>query len=419
MPTLISVGLLASVMGFAVARPWRLPEAVAAVPAAVLAVVTGLVSWSAARSELAALAPTVGFLAAVLVLAHLADAHGVFAYAGALAARASRGSPRRLLALVFIIATIVTAGLSLDATVVLLTPVVAATAVAVGARSRPHLYACAHLANAASLLLPVSNLTNLLAFSASGLSFAGFAALMTGPWLAVLAVEYVIFRRVFALDLAAPAGPVPTPVENPSPPRFALVVLALTLAGFALAEPAGVHPAWIATAGALVLAAPRLARTPPARRWRTAAGLLMQTNPAFCAFVFALGIVVLAVRRHGLDTLVARVVPDRASLVGLLLAAGLAALLANLVSNLSATLILVPAVAASPGLVLAVLIGVNIGPNLTYVGSLANLLWRHILHVRGEPSAAGQFVRLGAVTVPACLLAGTLALWVALRIAGA
>ena len=64
----------------------------------------------------------------------------------------------------------VTAALSLDATVVLLTPVVLVTANGVGARARPHLYACTHLANSASLLLPVSNLTNLLAFAASGLA---------------------------------------------------------------------------------------------------------------------------------------------------------------------------------------------------------------------------------------------------------
>jgi arsenical pump membrane protein len=63
------------------------------------------------------------------------------------------------------------------------------TATRLGVRPRPHVYACTHLANSASLLLPVSNLTNLLAFTASGLTFAGFAALMAGPWLAVLAVE--------------------------------------------------------------------------------------------------------------------------------------------------------------------------------------------------------------------------------------
>ena len=110
--------------------------------------------------------------------------------------------------------------------------------------------------------------------------------------------------------------------------------------------------------------------------------------------------------------------PEHADLLGLLWVAGLAALLANLVNNIPATLVLVPAVAHSPGLILAVLIGVNGGPNLTYVGSLATLLWRQILHAHDARPALADFLRLGIMTVPACLVAGVAALWVALKISG-
>jgi arsenical pump membrane protein len=134
---MIPLILLIGVLAFAVARPFRLPEAVGAVPAAGIVLAAGLVSWRAGLAELGALGPTVGFLAAILVLAHLADAEGVFRYAGTLTARRSGGSPRRLLGVVFAIAALVTAVLSLDATVVLLTPVVLATAARVGARPRP------------------------------------------------------------------------------------------------------------------------------------------------------------------------------------------------------------------------------------------------------------------------------------------
>ena len=113
-------------------------------------------------------------------------------------ARGSRGSPQRLLAFVFAIAAAVTVMLSLDATVVLLTPVVFATAARMRARPKPHVYACSHLANSASLLLPVSNLTNLLAFHATELSFARFAALMLLPTIAAVGVEWVVLRRFFA-----------------------------------------------------------------------------------------------------------------------------------------------------------------------------------------------------------------------------
>ena len=82
----------------------------------------------------------------------------------------------------------------------------------------------------------------------------------------------------------------------------------------------------------------------------------------------------------------------------------LAAVLANLLNNVPALLLLLPAAAAAgPATVLAVLIGVNAGPNLTYTGSLATLLWRGALRDRGEEPGHGEFHRLGALTVPPIL----------------
>ncbi len=345
----------------------------------------------------------------MLVLADLCDRYGVFDAAGRWIAAGSRGRPVALLGLVFAVASTVTAVLSLDATVVLLTPVVFATAARVRLRARPHVYACTHLANSASLLLPVSNLTNLLAFRASGLSFARFGAMMALPWAAAIAVEWVVLRRFFSADLV---GRGERHVEAPARvPLFALAVVALTLIGFFVTSLLGVDPALAAVAGAAALGVPALVRRRVSPREVGAA-----LDVPFLAFVLALGLVVKAVSIHGLGSLVVRIVPGGTSLGSLLMFAAVAAVLANLVNNLPAVLLLLPAVAAAgPGPVLAVLIGVNTGPNLTYVGSLATLLWRRVLRQRGAEPAAAEFLRLGAVTVPPVLLAATVALWISLQ----
>ena len=135
--------------------------------------------------------------------------------------------------LVFVAASVTTAVLSLDATVVLLTPVILTTVRRLGVRGAPHVYATAHLSNSASLLLPVSNLTNLLAFHASGLTFLGFAGLMTAPWLVCIAVEYVVFRLFFRTDLA-----VRDPDDAAPPVERAEVQVPVVVA-----DPAGADPA--------------------------------------------------------------------------------------------------------------------------------------------------------------------------------
>ncbi|MER8231417.1 SLC13 family permease [Streptomyces sp. NPDC094049] len=411
--TSVSALALAVVLVCAVVRPFRLPEAVFAVPAAGAVLAVGAITPEVALQEAERLGPVIGFLAAILVLAKLCDDEGLFRACGTWTARWADRRPRRLLGAVFALASLITAVLSLDATVVLLTPVVFVTAARMGARPAPHAYASAHLSNTASLLLPVSNLTNLLAFTASGLGFTRFALLMLLPWLTAIAIEYVVFRRFFARDLAAPA----TPVEPPPPapvPLFALLTVAATLVSFAVASATGIDPAWAATAGAAVLAVRALAR-----QHTTPRALARSAALPFLAFVLALGVVVRAVVDNGLGALLDHVLPDGTSLPALLGIAVVAAVLANLINNLPATLALVPLVAASgPGAVLAVLLGVNIGPNLTYAGSLATLLWRRIAREHEHPVSLGEFTRLGLLTVPATLAASTVALWASLRLSG-
>ncbi len=290
-----------------------------------------------------------------------------------------------------------TAVLGLDATVVLLTPAALAAAAKARLDERPHALACTHLANSASLLFPISNHTNLLAFRATELSFAGFAARMAAPWAVAIAIEWAVLRRAFATALAAPGDVADDRV--PPLPRAPLVVLALTLAGFLAAGPLGLDAAWPAAAGALLMMVAAHAS------WRA-------IDIPLIAFVLGLGLIVRALADAGLGEVVADILPAGTDLLAMLGAAFVAAALANLLNNLPALLLLLPAAAAAgTPTVLAVLIGVNVGPNLTYAGSLATLLWRRVMRRHDVEPSHREFHLLGALTVPPILIAATTVLY--------
>ena len=400
----------------------RLPSPAVATAGALVLLATGAISLSGAGHALSALGPTVGFLAALLVLAEGCRREGLFDALGAIFARRAAAGGRRLLALVFAAATPVTIVLGLDATVVLLTPVVLVTAVRLRTSPRAPAYACVHLANSASLLLPVSNLTNLLAFHAAGVSFARFGALMLLPTAWAVAVEWGVLSRLPGADAAVPPAltEAPEPAEPAGPPepldvpvsRLALAVVALTLIGFIASSVISVAPLWIAVGGAVLITLPALAHP-----LETGSRLMVGVQPGFLLFVFALAVIVAAAGDHGLRTLIQDVLPAGHELPALLLDAALAAVLANLVNNLPATLLLLPVAAGfGVGPVLAILIGVGIGPNLTEVGSLATLLWRRVLADANVTLSRREFVILGAITVPPAIAGATVLLWLALPV---
>ncbi|MFJ7620475.1 SLC13 family permease [Rhodococcus erythropolis] len=407
--TLLPILLVALVLVFAIVRPRELPEIVIAGPAAVVVLLTGVVTLDEAREELTSMAPTVVFLVAVLVLAHAADALGVFRWVSQILQQKSLADPQRLLMYVFGAAALTTAVLSLDATVVLLTPAVIAAARSIGAGPRPHSYASAHLSNSASTLLPVSNLTNLIAFAATGLTFLHFTALMALPWVVTIAAEYLIFRLFFRSELVRDDSADPPAAARSAPaPILPLTVIGLTLLGFAVSGFFGIEPAWIAVVGASVLGAIALAR-----HRTTAAKMIYAADLWFCAFVLVLGIIVAGVANGPVGEWIAQILPGDTSYSSLLFVAAVAAVASNLVNNLPATLLMIAALgtAAPPALVLAMLIGVNLGPNLTYVGSLATMLWRRVATSAGAPPTLATFTLLGIITTPMTLLAAVSALW--------
>ena len=403
MPPLVDavpVVALIALLATAYRHPSGRTEAAIGLGAAAVTLATGILDPSDAVDAVQVLAPVVAFLATILVVADVCARAGLFTAAAALVRDASRGQPVRLLAGVFLLAAAVTAVLSLDATVVLLTPVVIGGAVAMGTPSRPGAYACLRMANSASLLLPVSNLTNLLAMPHLDLTFGGFAAVMAPVLAVVLVVEYAALRMLFRGDLTTRERPAPVS-RPPAVPRVPLVAVVAMLVGFAALSPLGVEPCWVSGAVAVVLAT--WARR---RRLVTLREATHAAHPSFAVFVLCLGVVVAAISTGFLGDAVAAALPDSTSYAALLAIAVVSTLLANLLTNLSATLLLVPLLAplGAPA-VLAALLGLNIGSGLSYTGSLANLLWRRSLARQGDPPSLLDFHRVSLVATPLTLVA--------------
>jgi arsenical pump membrane protein len=352
-------------------------------------------AWHVLRDDRGVLA----FLAGVLVLAAAAEDAGWFAEGARLAARAARGSSRRLFLGVCIVSFAGSMIFSLDAAAVALTPVVLIAARRGGATAEPLLFACIAVANTASLALPVSNPTNVIVADSLHLSFLDYAATMLPAAVAAsVAVSLVLLVR-FRRELRVPLAPDTTGRALAARPVVLTSALATTgaLVGFVLLphDLGGVALA-AGAAAALLLVVQR--RWTPARVARAAGpGLL----------VFALGVFVMvdAVERHGLRDLIARHRPGSAPGVGIV-----AAVLSNLVNNLPATVISLPLAGGEPHRAYALLAGVDAGPNLTLSGSLATLLWLAVARRNGVDVSPRRYLAVGLWTAPAGLAAALVTL---------
>ncbi|MDF1605379.1 SLC13 family permease [Nocardioides sp. YIM 152315] len=402
----IPVAALVALLLTAYAHPTGRVEAVVGLAAAAATLATGILAWSDVEDTVRHLGPVVLFLVTILVVADVCGRAGLFRAAAARVRDAGDGRPLPIFTGVFLLAAAVTAVLSLDATVVLLTPVVVAAAVGTGTSYRPGAHACLRMANSASLLLPVSNLTNLLAMPHLDLTFGGFALAMAPVLAVVLVVEYVGLRLLFRRELAETPEPDGVP-ERPPLPVTPLLVVVLMLAGFGVGSPFGVEPFWVSGAAALVLT-----------WWGRRRGLLVvgdavnAAHPAFALFVLCLGVVVAAISTGFLGDWVADALPRGTGFGALLAIALIATVLANLLTNLSATLLLLPLLAPlGDTAVLAALLGLNIGSGLSYTGSLANLLWRRGMVRLGHPPPLREFHRVSLAITPISLLSAVATLW--------
>ncbi|TWB39085.1 arsenic transporter [Nitrospirillum pindoramense] len=394
--------------GGVIVRPWRLPEAVWAMAGAATLVATALVPWRQAWGAVAEGSDLYLFLIGMMMLAELARQEGLFDWLAAIAVNRAGGSGGRLFTQMFLIGVAVTAFLSNDATAVVLTPAVYAAVRAAGATPAPYLFACAFVANAASFLLPISNPSNLVMYGGHLPPLTDWLGRFALPsTLAIGATFLALFlsqRRALSAPIARRI-PVPTLARGGRLAAYALAVAAVTLVA---ASTAG-RPLGGPTFGVAALAAALLCAVERRSLPRLLGHLSWSTLP----LVAGLFIMVRALGQTSVvDRLAERL--GQAGGAGLLdggqMGVGLVvAVLCNLINNLPAGLLAnsVVALAAPPAATVgAMLIGLNLGPNLSVTGSLATLLWLAALRREGEEISAWRFMRLGAVvTLPALLLA--------------
>jgi len=365
-----------------------------------MAIATGILAAPDAMAVGERVWPILVFAVSITVVAELASEAGVFAAVAERTARAARGRAGLLWFFVVLLAVMSTAFLSLDTTAVLLTPVVVMVARANGLPPLPFALTAVWLANTASLILPVSNLTNLLALHVLGFSDPGrFVALMAVPAIIAIVVPCAILFAIYRRDFATRFEPGPT---APSADRVLfwtsggvlIVLLPLLVTGI---------PVWIlATVAALLLAGVFAFRRPSILHF----SLLPWQLVLFAGGLF---LVVEAGHSLGLTVLLGQAAGSGTD-VGALLRLSISGMLgANAVDNLPAYLALEP-VAGSPVRLAALLIGVNAGPLITPWASIATLLWHSRLKGLGVEVRWSRYLLLGLIAAPLTVVLATIGL---------
>jgi len=401
-----TVGICAAATAGVIIRPFRWPEAVWAVGGALLLLLLGLIAPANAWAAVLKGTDVYLFLIGMMLLSEAARAHGVFDWVAHRAAAGAKGSAARLFTLVFLVGVAVTAFLSNDATAVVLTPAVYAVAQRAKVKPLPMLFACALVANAASFVLPISNPANLVLYASDLPRLGAWLAAFALPSVLAIGTTYVGLRMLFRSDLSG-AAEQGEAVALSANGRMALAGIGATAVLLTVASALGWDLGW-PTFGAGVATA----LVVQLRARESLLPLVKGVSWLVLLLVAGLFVMVEALAETGLiGWLAAQLSAAAASDPRLAASAagGLLAVGSNLVNNLPAGLIAAQTIAAAhpPALVVdALLIGVDLGPNLSITGSLATILWLIAIRREGEDVTFGQFLRVGVVTtVPALVLA--------------
>jgi arsenical pump membrane protein len=405
-PLAATWGITALATGGVILRPWRLPEAIWTVAGAMLLVAAGLLPLGDAWRGIAKGTDVYLFLVGMMLLAEIARSEGLFDWLAAQAARLAHGSATRLFDLVYLVGTLVTIFLSNDATAVVLTPAIAAVARTVRAEQPlPYLLVCAFIANAASFVLPISNPANLVIYGDHVPSLLDWLPRYALPSVLSIVATYIMLRftqRRALEQRIAMEIPIRKLTAGGAMAALGIAATALVLLlASAFDRQLGLPTclAGIATAAFVLLRA----RQAP---WQ----LLRDVSWGVLPLVAGLFVLVEALDRTGVIRHLSDLLRSAAIHSATRTAGGAGAIVAvasNLVNNLPAGLVVGTAVqsAAAPASVTgAVLIGVDLGPNLSVTGSLATILWLAALRREGQRVGAWAFLKLGILVMPPALI---------------
>lgn len=394
-----------------IARPWNLPEFIWAVTGAVLLVAFDLLPWREALSAAGKGLDVYLFLIGMMLLAEVARKEGLFDWLAAQAVQHSRGSAFRLFAIVYVVGTMVTIFLSNDATAVVLTPAVYAATRTAKVKPLPYLFVCAFIANAASFVLPISNPANLVIFGERMPNLLEWLRYFSLPSVVAIVATFLLLRFSQRESLQ---GSVESEENGVVLTRNAIIIaigigttaialLAESMFGRDLGLPTFVCGAIVTT---IVLALGQQSPLPVLR------GVTWSVLP----LVAGLFILVEGLNHTGVIQALADMLKQAAANAptSTLWGTGIiTAFVSNLINNLPMGLIAATtshAAQASHEITGAILIGVDLGPNLSVTGSLATILWLIAIRREGESVSAIRFLKLGILVMPLSLVLSLLSL---------
>jgi arsenical pump membrane protein len=408
---LIWIISLASILCM-ILRPRQIAEAYWACGGGILLVLSRLISLHQAVHAAYEGVDVYLFLTGMMILAELAREEGVFDWVADVAAHHARNSPGRLFVLIYLVGTLVTALLSNDATAVVLTPAVLAVVRRAKVDPKPYLLACAFVANAASFVFPISNPANLVVFDRHLPPLGMWLRIFILPSSASILVTFLCLRWMSRKELHAEMSGEVKQVLLSTEGKFALVGIAIAAAALVSSSALGLSlgaPTCCAAVFAMAVVAWRDRSIP----LKVAKGVSWSVLPLVAGlFVIVEALQNAGLLRLGLTGL--RVLTEFPIWAAKGTAALAVALLSNGMNNLPVGLMSGAAIqhAQETSLVAhAILVGVDLGPNLSVTGSLATILWLIALRREKVEITAWEFFKIGIIAMPVALIASLLVLW--------